>query len=55
MGLRISKSVKIGPFRLRVSAPIGGRGRTWASVSTRTPLGRISLSEPAGRRKRRAR
>jgi hypothetical protein len=53
MGLRISDSVKLGAFRLRVSTPLNGRGRTWVSAGTRTPLGWLKLSAPAGGRKRR--
>lgn len=49
MPLRISDSVKLGPFRVRLSAPLTGRGRTWASVGTRTPFGYLRLSKPVGR------
>lgn len=54
MRLRISNSARIGPFRVRVSVPLSGRGHTWVSAGTRT--GRrnwTSLSTPVGARKRR--
>lgn len=53
MALRISESVKIGPFRVRLSAPITGKGRTRVSVGRRIgKRGWMGISEPAGRRKR---
>lgn len=56
MGLRISESVKVGRFRLRVSAPLNGRGRTWVSAGTRTGRrGWASVSAPLGGRRRRSR
>lgn len=51
MTLRVSDSIKIGPFRLRLSVPLG-KGRTWAGVSARAGRGRIGVSEPLGGRKR---
>lgn len=53
MGLRISESVKIGPFRIRVSKPLTGKGRTWVSAGTRVGRGWAGVSEPVGRRRRR--
>lgn len=53
MGLRVSDSVRVGPFRFRVSQPLTRRGRTWASVGTRSPFGWLSLSTPVGRRRKR--
>jgi hypothetical protein len=53
--MRLSQSVRVGPFRFRVSAPLG-RGRTWVSAGTRT--GRrswTSVSAPLGGRRRRSR
>jgi hypothetical protein len=56
MALRISESVRIGGFRLRVSKPLSGRGRTWVSAGTRTGRrGWASVSAPLGGRKRRGR
>ena len=55
MGLRLSDSIKLGPVRLRASVPLSGRGRTWVSAGTRTPLGWLRLSAPLGGRKRRTR
>lgn len=53
MGLRISDSIKIGPFRVRLSAPVTGKGRTRVSVGRRVgKRGWIGVSEPVGRRKR---
>ena len=53
MTLRLSDSVRVGPFRLRVSKPLTGRGSMWASVGTRTPVGYLKLSKPVGRTARR--
>lgn len=56
MRLRISESVRLGPFRVRLSAPLGGRGRTWVSAGTRTGRrGWASVSAPLGGRRRRSR
>ena len=52
MRLRISDSIKAGRFRLRISAPLNGRGRTWLSAGTRTPLGWLRLSAPVSRSQR---
>jgi hypothetical protein len=54
MGLRISESIKIGPFRIRLSTPVTGKGRTRVGVGTRVgKRGWVSVSEPVGRRRRR--
>jgi hypothetical protein len=51
---RISQSLYLGPFRLRLSAPLGGRGRVWGSAGVRTGRrGWASVSAPLGARKRR--
>jgi hypothetical protein len=53
MALRISESVKIGPFRVRLSAPLTGKGRARVGVGRRAgKRGWIGVSEPVGRRKR---
>jgi len=52
--LRVSQSVRLGPFRFRVSAPVG-RGRTYVSAGTRDGLGWLGVSAPLGGRKRRRR
>lgn len=53
MALRISESVKIGPFRIRLSAPVTGKGRARVSAGTRIgKRGWIGVSEPVGKRKR---
>jgi hypothetical protein len=52
---RVSESVKVGPFRFRLSEPLG-RGRAWGSVGVRTGRrGWLSFSTPfgGGGRKRR--
>ena len=50
---RVSETVKVGPFRFRLSKPLG-RGRTWGSVSTRTGRrGRVTFSTPFGGARRR--
>ena len=50
---RISESVRIGPFRFRVSEPLG-RGRVWGSVGVRAGRrGWLSLGTPLGRARRR--
>ena len=49
---RISDSVRIGPFRFRVSKPLGRRGRSWGSVGMRAGRrGWLSLSTPLGKAK----
>lgn len=56
MGLRISDSLKVGPFRIRGSVPLNGRGRPRLSVGTRVSrCGWFSVGGPVGDRKRRAR
>jgi hypothetical protein len=50
-GLRVSQSVRVGPFRFRISVPISGRGRTWVSAGTRDGFGWLSVSKPLGRRR----
>jgi hypothetical protein len=51
--LRVSQSFYIGPFRFRVSVPLG-KGRTWVGASTRDRIGRIGVSAPVGgKRKKR--
>jgi hypothetical protein len=53
---RISDSVRIGPFRFRVSEPLGRRGRGWGSVGMRAGRrGWLSLSTPLGKAKARGR
>jgi hypothetical protein len=54
--LRVSQSVRVGPFRLSVSVPLG-RGRPWVGASTRDGIGRVGVSAPVGKRngKRRSR
>ena len=52
MGLRISESVRIGPFRFRLSAPLG-KGRVRVSAGTRIgKRGWAGVSAPLGGRKR---
>jgi hypothetical protein len=52
---RISETVKVGPFRFRLSEPLGG-GRKWGSVSTRAGRrGRLTFSTPFGGPRRRRR
>ena len=53
---RISDSVRIGPFRFRVSEPLGRRGRGWGSVGMRAGRrGWLSWSTPLGRARSRKR
>jgi hypothetical protein len=47
--LRISQSFGFGPFRFRVSVPLG-KGRTWVGASTRDGIGRLGVSAPVGKR-----
>jgi hypothetical protein len=55
MGLRISDSIRIGPFRVRVSAPLG-KGRVRVSAGTRVGRrGWLGMSETLGGGKRRKR
>lgn len=52
--VRLSDGVGIGPFRVRVSVPLGrSRGRVWAGVSVRTVLGRVGVSAPVERNRAR--
>jgi len=45
---RLSESVAIGPFRFKISAPLG-KGRAWGSVSVKTGRrGRLGVSVPLG-------
>jgi hypothetical protein len=56
---RINNSVRVGPFRFRVSQPLSKRGRGWGAVGARVGRrGWLSVSTPLGRasaRKRRRR
>ena len=45
---RVSESVRVGPFRFRLSEPLG-RGRLWGSVGVRTGRrGWLSFGTPLG-------
>jgi hypothetical protein len=45
---RLSESITVGPFRFRLSAPLG-KGRVWGSASVRTGRrGRLGVSVPLG-------
>lgn len=49
---RISDSVRVGPFRFRISEPLGRRGRAWGSVGMRTGRrGWLSFSTSLGRKR----
>jgi hypothetical protein len=51
---RVSQTVKVGPFRLRLSKPLG-RGRMWGSVGTRAGRrGRLTFSSQLGKTRRRS-
>lgn len=50
--LRVSQCIRIGPFRFRVSVPVG-KGRTWVSAGTRDGLGWFGASAPLPKRRRR--
>ena len=53
MTLRVSESVKIGPFRIRLSAPVG-KGRVRASAGVRVGRrGWVGVSESLGGKRRR--
>jgi len=54
MGLRVRESVRIGPFRIGVSVPLG-KGRTRASAGTRIGPFWTGLSVPVGRKRSRRR
>jgi hypothetical protein len=53
MSVRISDSIRIGGIRVRISAPVAGKGRVWVSAGKRTPLGWLGVSAPLGGRRRR--
>lgn len=55
MGVRISDSVRIGPFRVRVSVPVTGKGRVRVSSGKRTPFGFLGVSVPLGGKRGRRR
>lgn len=47
---RISKSVRVGPFRFGAIKPLGKRGRGWGAVGARTRRhGWLGVSTPLGR------
>jgi hypothetical protein len=50
MALRVSESIKIGPFRIRLTASKRGLR---AGASTRVGPVRVGVSEPIGKRQRR--
>ena len=51
--VRISDSVRVGPFRFRFSEPLGRRGRGWGSVGLRVGRrGWLSFATPLGRKRR---
>jgi hypothetical protein len=51
---RVSDSVRIGPFRFRLSEPLGRRGRGWGSVGVRAGRrGWLSFAAPIGGARRR--
>ena len=53
---RISDSVRVGPFRFRISEPLGRRGRAWGSVGLRTGRrGWLSFSTSLGGKRRTSR
>lgn len=54
MTIRISQSIKLGPFRFRLSLPVG-RGRPRVSASVPDGIGRFGVSTPVGRGRRRRR
>ncbi len=50
---RIGDSVRVGPFRFRLSEPLGRRGRAWGSVGMRAGRrGWLNFSTPLGRKRR---
>jgi hypothetical protein len=49
---RVSDSVRTGPFRVRVSVPLG-KGRVTVSAGRRTPFGWLGVQVPVGKRRRR--
>lgn len=52
--VRICQTVRFGPFRFRVSVPLG-KGRKYVSGSVPDGIGRLGVSVPLGRRRRRSR
>jgi hypothetical protein len=55
MATRFSDSVRIGPFRFRISVPVTGRGAARASVTVRAGKHRrVTVSESIGGRHRRS-
>lgn len=52
MRVRVRESVRVGPFRIGVSLPLG-RGRARAYAGTRTGPFWTGVSLPLGRRRRR--
>jgi hypothetical protein len=53
MALRVSESIRIGPFRIRLSAPVTGKGRARVSAGTRIGPFRFGVSEALGKRRKR--
>jgi len=49
---RVSESIRIGPFRFRVSEPLG-RGRVWGSATAGRGPFSVRLSGPLGGKHRR--
>ncbi len=45
---RVSESIRIGPFRFRLSEPLFGRGRVWGSVTAGRGPFRVRVSGPVG-------
>jgi hypothetical protein len=51
--VRISDSFRVGPFRFRLSEPLGRRGRAWGSVGVRAGRrGWLSFAAPLGGKRR---
>jgi predicted kinase len=47
--LRVSETIRIGPFRIRLSAPLDGKGRAWGSAGVRAGRrGWLGVSAPLG-------
>lgn len=51
---RVSETLRIGPFRFRLSEPLG-RGRTWGSVTAGRGPFSVRMSGPVGGKRRRSR
>lgn len=49
---RVSQTLRIGPFRFRLSF---GRGGAWGSASVPDGIGRLGVSGPIGPQRRRRR